>query len=227
MKKTWCVIGCLALLPVAEAATFMMDLSPKNSGTTGLNADGITASSLWGYDLLAWHGTWEKTSLNGQVGFSEGMLNLQVGGVASLNTGGNFAGVQFSMDPDVSSAALSFDIKKGGTWGSAEFDCTYTCNIYGFAADGTSTILGTWSVADAVDNLSADGTHISVDLNLEGGKYASYGVIFNAYKSGNTSGGMGAEITNIRIDGQLVPEPATASLSLAGVAALLLRRRKK
>lgn len=227
MKKTWCVIGCLALLPVAEAATFIVDLSPKNSGTTGLSAGGITPSVLWGYDLLDWHGTWEKASLNGQVGLSEGTLNLQVGGAASLNTGGNFAGVKFSMDPDVSSAALSFDIKKGSTWGSAEFDCTYTCNIYGFTEDGTSTVIGTWSVADAVDNLSADGTHVSLALDLEGGEYSSYGVVFNAFKSGNTSGGMGAEITNIQIGGQLVPEPATASLSLAGLAALLLRRRKR
>lgn len=227
MKKLWCVIGCLALLPVVEAAPFMMDLSPKNSGTIGLASGGITASGLWGYDLLDWHGTWEKSALSGQVGFSEGTLNLQVGGVASLNAGGNFAGVKFSLDPAVSSAALSFDIKKGSTWGSAAFDCAYTCNIYGFAEDGASTIIGTWSVADAVDNLSAGGTHVSIDLHLEGAEYASYGLIFNACKTGNTSGGMGADITNLRIDGQLVPEPSTASLGLAGLAALLMRRRKR
>ncbi len=45
MKKTLYLylIGCLALLPAAgEASTVLMDLSPVDSGTTGLNANGIT-----------------------------------------------------------------------------------------------------------------------------------------------------------------------------------------
>ena len=58
MKKTLYLylIGCLALLPAAEASTVLMDLSPVDSGTTGLNANGITPADVWGYDLMSWHG---------------------------------------------------------------------------------------------------------------------------------------------------------------------------
>ncbi|MCD8062451.1 MAG: PEP-CTERM sorting domain-containing protein [Akkermansiaceae bacterium] len=121
---------------------------------------------------------------------------------------------------------MSFDIAKSSTWGSAEFDCTYTCDIYGFAADGSSTVIGTWSLADAVDNLSSEGMHISIDLNLGDVSYDSYGLVFNAYKSGSQSGGMAASITNLQISGEMVPEPATASLGLIGLAAMLMRRRR-
>ena len=38
--------------------------------------------------------------------------------------------------------------------------------------------------------------------------------------------GMAADITNIRLLGEVVPEPATASLGLLGLGALLLRRRR-
>lgn len=48
MKKTLYLylIGCLALLPAAEASTVLMDLSPVDSGTTGLNANGITPADV-------------------------------------------------------------------------------------------------------------------------------------------------------------------------------------
>ncbi|WP_419532744.1 hypothetical protein, partial [Akkermansia sp.] len=93
MKKTLYLIGCLALLPAAEASTVLMDLSPVDSGTTGLNANGITSADVWGYDLMSWHGVWEKSALANQVAFSAGAVSLQVGGAASQNTGGNFAGL--------------------------------------------------------------------------------------------------------------------------------------
>lgn len=226
MKKTVYLIGCLALLSVAEASTVLMDLSPVDSGTTGVNANGITPADVWGYDSMSWHGVWEKQSLANQVAFSAGAISLQIGGAASQNTGGNFAGLKFSLDPLAAPSAMSFDIAKSSTWGSAQFDCTYTCNIYGFAADGSSTVIGTWSLTDAVDNLSSDSMHISIDLNLDDTSYDSYGLIFNAYKSGNQSGGMAASITNLQISGEMIPEPATASLGLMGLAAMLMRRRK-
>lgn len=155
-----------------------------------------------------------------------GLLVCRLGGAASQNTGGNFAGLKFSVASAAAPSALSFDIAKSSTWGSAEFDCTYTCDIYGFAADGSSTVIGTWSLADAVDNLSSEGMHISIDLNLGDVSYDSYGLVFNAYKSGSQSGGMAASITNLQISGEMVPEPATASLGLIGLAAMLMRRRR-
>lgn len=96
----------------------------------------------------------------------------------------------------------------------------------GLPPDGSSTVIGTWSLADAVDNLSSDGMHVSIDLNMGDASYDSYGLIFNAYKSGSQSGGMAASITNLQISGEMVPEPATASLGLIGLAAMLMRRRR-
>lgn len=37
---------------------------------------------------------------------------------------------------------------------------------------------------------------------------------------------MAASITNLQISGEMVPEPATASLGLIGLAAMLMRRRR-
>lgn len=144
---------------MAEAASVLVDLSPKNTGTVAKNANGITPSNVWGYELDAWHGTYEKSDLAGQVAFTaDGALNLQIGAVASQNVGGNFAGLKFSLAPEAASPVMSFDIAKSGSWGGslASFNCTYTCNIYGFAQDGVATVIGTWTLANAKDSLTAD-----------------------------------------------------------------------
>lgn len=111
--------------------------------------------------------------------------------------------------------------------GAANFNCDYTCNVYGFTAEGTSTVIGTWSLQNAKASLTQnEPVDVSFDLQLDpDANYSSFGLIFNNTRVAN-AGGMGCEISNILISGEAVPEPATASLGLLGLGALLLRRRR-
>lgn len=117
-----------------------------------------------------------------------GLSVCRLGARLPRTLGGNFAGLKFSLAPAAAPSALSFDIAKSSTWGSAQFECTYTCDIYGFAADGSSTVIGTWSLADAVDNLSSDGIHVSIDLNMGDASYDSYGLILTPINRGASQG---------------------------------------
>lgn len=234
MKKTLSLIVGLIALPLSAAAatTFSVDLTPKTAGTTGISAPGISSTNVWGYTLQdgvsAWHGTWELNALNGQVGFNatDGTISLQLGGSASVGHG-NYAGVKFELPEAPATATLSFDIAKTSAWGGANFNCTYHANIYGYSETGVATIIGTWSLENAKTGTTLNEIiHVDIDLDLTGGDYASYGLVFDALKVGD-SGGIGMTISNIEVTGELnVPEPATVSLSLLGLSALLLRRRK-
>ena len=95
----------------------VISLDPTGSGTTGQNAEGIAAEDVWGYDLNAWHGTWENDALVNQVSFSEGSLSLQIG--AASDGAGNFAAVKFAMDA-AGTATLTFDYEYASTWGGTK-----------------------------------------------------------------------------------------------------------
>lgn len=231
MRKTLSLLAVLALASMANAASFSVDLSPTGAGTTGVSSSGISPQDVFGYNVQEWHGTWENSSLNGQVGFEAGTLKLQIGAVASNNAGGNFAGLKFEMPSGTDSATLSFDISKSASWGGSlgSFECKYICNVYGFSDDGTSSVIGTWTLENAKTALTSSPTSVSVDLDLSGaGNYSSYGLIFNSMETSSlgSGAGMAADITNISLSGEVVPEPATASLGLLGLGALLLRRRR-
>ncbi len=231
MRKTLCLLAVLALVPMVHASSFSIDLSPTGSGITGVSSSGITPQNVFGYDVGEWHGTWESSSLSGQVGFDEGVLRLQIGAVASNNAGGNFAGLKFDMPSGAASASLQFDIAKTSSWGGSlgNFECKYICNVYGFSDDGESTVIGTWTLENAKTNLTNTPSSFSISLDLSGtDEYASYGLIFNSMETSTlgAGAGMAADITNIRLLGEVVPEPATASLGLLGLGALLLRRRR-
>lgn len=131
------------------------------------------------------------------------------------------------MPSGVESAKMSFTITYTSAWGAANFNCDYTCNVYGFTAEGTSTVIGTWSLQNAKASLTQnEPVDVSFDLQLDpDANYSSFGLIFNNTRVAN-AGGMGCEISNILISGEAVPEPATASLGLLGLGALLLRRRR-
>ena len=79
----------------ANADVNAVVLTPTGPGETGENASGIAAEDVWGYDLYAWHGTWENEALVNQVSFSEGSLSLQIG--AASDGAGNFAAVKFAI----------------------------------------------------------------------------------------------------------------------------------
>lgn len=76
---------------------------------------------------------------------------------------------------------------------------------------------------DIVEGYDAHAVTITLD-DASNADYASYGIIFDATKTVAGAGGMAMEFDNIVVTS--VPEPATASLSLLGLAALMLRRRR-
>lgn len=216
---------------MVHASSFSIDLSPTGSGTTGVSSSGITPQDVFGYNVGEWHGTWENGSLSGQVGFDEGVLSLQIGAVASNNAGGNFAGLKFDMPSGAASASLQFDIAKNTSWGGnlGSFECQYSCSVYGFLDNGDYTVIGTWTLENAKTSLTDTASSFSIDLDLSGAdEYVSYGLIFHSMETSSLSSaaGLAADITNICLLGEVVPEPATASLGLFGLGALLLRRRR-
>ena len=227
MRKTLCLLAALALSSLSNAASFSLDLSPTGGGAQNtVSLDGITPQDIFGYETDVWHGTITKSALSGQVSLNDGSLGLQLGGVADVGKG-NFAGLKFDMPSGVESAKMSFTITYTSAWGAANFNCDYTCNVYGFTAEGTSTVIGTWSLQNAKASLTQnEPVDVSFDLQLDpDANYSSFGLIFNNTRVAN-AGGMGCEISNILISGGAVPEPATASLGLLGLGALLLRRRR-
>ena len=227
MRKTLCLLAALALSSLSNAASFSLDLSPTGGGAQNtVSLDGITPQDIFGYETDVWHVTITKSALSGQVSLNDGSLGLQLGGVADVGKG-NFAGLKFDMPSGVESAKMSFTITYTSAWGAANFNCDYTCNVYGFTAEGTSTVIGTWSLQNAKASLTQnEPVDVSFDLQLDpDANYSSFGLIFNNTRVAN-AGGMGCEISNILISGGAVPEPATASLGLLGLGALLLRRRR-
>ena len=149
MRKTLCLLAALALSSLSNAASFSLDLSPTRGGAQNtVSLDGITPQDIFGYETDVWHGTITKSALSGQVSLNDGFLGLQLGGVADVGKG-NFAGLKFDMPSGVESAKMSFTITYTSAWGAANFNCDYTCNVYGFTAEGTSTVIGTWSLQNA------------------------------------------------------------------------------
>ena len=208
----------------------VISLDPTGSGTTGQNAEGIAAEDVWGYDLNAWHGTWENDALVNQVSFSEGSLSLQIG--AASDGAGNFAAVKFAMDA-AGTATLTFDYEYASTWGGTKnLVVNYVCTVYGFTEDGTSVQLASETFIDGVtvSDIVVDQTVNNVSLSFASdASYAAYGVIFNANEAGGSNGGVAVQISNVQVSYSTIPEPSAFGL-LAGLGAMALvasRRRRK
>ena len=222
MKKT--LIAFMALVGVA-AAQVTIDLTPT-SIFASVDSDGFSPTNVE-EDLKpnSWVGTWENTSLENQVSAGADGLSLQIGAAAS--TVGNYAAVKFEAETPLT---LSFDIKRTNFRGQdiASFTCEYTCTVYGFESDGSSSEIGTWS--DNIVGSSMSTTYeYSPVITLEEGDYASYGIIFRSMETStlDSDAGVAMNISNIKVTAEnLVPEPTTATLSLLALAGLAARRRR-
>ena len=224
MKKT--LIAFMALAGVA-AAQVTIDLTPT-SISASVDSDGFSPTDVQALTLNSWVGTWENSSLANQVSAGADGLSLQIGAAASNNSGGNYAAVKFEAETPLT---LSFDIKNTGSWGTnkASFTCEYTCTVYGFGTDGSSSVIGTWS--DNIAGSSISETYEkSPGITLEKGDYTSYGIIFRSMETSTLANqaGVAMNISNIKVTAErLVPEPTTATLSLLALAGLAARRRRK
>ena len=216
----------MALVGVA-AAQVTIDLTPTSIFASE-DSDGFSPTDV--EEALtpnSWVGTWENTDLNNLVSAGADGLSLQIGAAASNNSVGNYAAVKFEAETPLT---LSFDIKSTNSWGTniASFTCKYTCTVYGFESDGSSSEIGTWS--DNIEGSSMSTTYEnSPVITLEKGDYASYGIIFRSMETStlDSDAGVAMNISNIKVTAEnLVPEPTTATLSLLALAGLAARRRR-
>ncbi len=239
MKKTLYAMMLVASLGISQAATLVTELSPTSTGISTTSATqndgGISTSDVFDYTVNEWHFTYENSALSGQSAASGSAVQLQIGAAASNNAGGNYAAIKFDIDAtNITSATLSFSHIVASSWGNsiANFDAIYTVTVYGFNATGEATELGVWSKDIDGSNLTvgeaSSGTE-DVDLALgESSAYDSYGIILHSKETSSMGSGAGVamQFTDIKVTVNSVPEPATASLSLLGLAALMIRRRR-
>lgn len=233
MKKTLTVL--LVSAGMASAAQINLlstdDFVLCSDSDDVLDAEGISVAELYGYDCNKWYCTYQQTNLNDQSIVTADGLTLQLGNAAALNKG-NYAAVRLEAD---SLLSLSFDVSCSNVWGgdNSAFTADYHCCVYGYDSEGSATLLGSWEKTikrntmtknnDIVEGYDAHAVTITLD-DASNADYASYGIIFDATKTVAGAGGMAMEFDNIIVTS--VPEPATASLSLLGLAALMLRRRR-
>ncbi len=237
MKKTiYAILALAAGNLLASAAS--IDLSPSaggdyTDGSVTVKANGITSAELALQELNVWMGTYQNTHLVNQISFGEGTVILQIGAAADQNKG-NDAALRFETPSDFTPAGLSFDIVKTNEWGANlnSFNATYTCDVYGFKEDNSAVLLGNWKLENAHTAIPTETVeNYTIDFgDVDASEYSSYGVIFSADDMTTLGGGAGiaASISNISLRDNInvIPEPTTASLSLLGLVALMMRRRR-
>lgn len=233
MKKTLYLIGLGVAALSASASAATLHLMPEITGITGkgFNTAGrLTGSGITGNDVKNWLGNssvtdgWYSTTGNGDMQWGKASVNVTNQTVTLPNmsgTQGVCAGLKMTMEniQAYSGLTFSFSLTPPGT------GPTFTYSVWYETTDGDMVELckGTRGNNASVWNISYDLT----DEQLAAMKVNGNGKLYAVWGSQRGNDGSSAVISDISLDGTLaVPEPATASLGLLGLAALMLRRRR-
>ena len=233
MKKLLCTIclGIASLAASVSAAT--VELMPEISSITGQgynSAGRLANNNITAADVKAWLGPagradgWYTTTGNGDMRWGQASANAadQTITLPNMNgTAGVCVGLKMTIEniQAYSGLTFSFSLTPPGT------GPTYTYSVWYETTDGDLVELCKGSRGNNASqwNVSYDVTDEQLAAMKTNGNGKVYAVIGS---SGGNSGNSGI-IRDISLEGILaVPEPAAASLSLLGLAALMLRRRR-
>ena len=233
MKKLLCTIclGIASLAASVSAAT--VELMPEISSITGQgynSAGRLANNNITAADVKAWLGPagradgWYTTTGNGDMRWGQASANAadQTITLPNMNgTAGVCVGLKMTIEniQAYSGLTFSFSLTPPGT------GPTYTYSVWYETTDGELVELCRGSRGNNASqwNVSYDVTDEQLAAMKTNGNGKVYAVIGS---SGGNSGNSGI-IRDISLEGTLaVPEPAAASLSLLGLAALMMRRRR-
>ncbi|WP_448806870.1 PEP-CTERM sorting domain-containing protein [Akkermansia sp.] len=233
MKKLLCTIclGIASLAASVSAAT--VELMPEISSITGQgynSAGRLANNNITAADVKAWLGPagradgWYTTTGNGDMRWGQASANAadQTITLPNMNgTAGVCAGLKMTIEniQAYSGLTFSFSLTPPGT------GPTYTYSVWYETTDGDLVELCKGSRGNNASqwNVSYDVTDEQLAAMKTNGNGKVYAVIGS---SGGNNGNNGI-IRDISLEGTLaVPEPAAASLSLLGLAALMIRRRR-
>ena len=233
MKKLLCTIclGIASLAASVSAAT--VELMPEISSITGQgynSAGRLANNNITAADVKAWLGPagradgWYTTTGNGDMRWGQASANAadQTITLPNMNgTAGVCAGLKMTIENirAYSGLTFSFSLTPPGT------GPTYTYSVWYETTDGDLVELCKGSRGNNASqwNVSYDVTDEQLAAMKTNGNGKVYAVIGS---SGGNNGNNGI-IRDISLEGTLaVPEPAAASLSVLGLAALMMRRRR-
>ena len=233
MKKLLCTIclGIASLAASVSAAT--VELMPEISSITGQgynSAGRLANNNITAADVKAWLGPagradgWYTTTGNGDMRWGQASANAadQTITLPNMNgTAGVCVGLKMTIEniQAYSGLTFSFSLTPPGT------GPTYTYSVWYETTDGDLVELCKGSRGNNASqwNVSYDVTDEQLAAMKTNGNGKVYAVIGS---SGGNNGNNGI-IRDISLEGTLaVPEPAAASLSLLGLAALMMRRRR-
>ena len=233
MKKLLCTIclGIASLAASVSAAT--VELMPEISSITGQgynSAGRLANNNITAADVKAWLGPagradgWYTTTGNGSMSWGKASVNTANQTISLPNMPGTIgvcAGLKMTIEniQAYSGLTFSFSLTPPGT------GPTYTYSVWYETMNGDLLELCRGSRGNNASqwNVSYDVTDEQLAAMKANGNGKVYTVIGSSGGSDNYSG----TIRDISLEGTLaVPEPAAASLSLLGLAALMLRRRR-
>ncbi len=233
MKKTlWSIcIGLAGLAAAASAATVELMPDIESIARQGYNSSGrLAGNGITAADVKSWLGSssradgWYTTTGNGDMNWGQASVNTGTQSITLPNmngTAGVCAGLKMTIEniQTYEGLTFSFTLTPPGT------GPTFTYSLWYETTDGDIVELckGSRGNNGSIWNVSYDLTGEQMaDMKANGN-----GKVYAVLGSAGGNNGNNAVITDISLEGTLaVPEPATASLGLLGLAALMLRRRK-